>query len=75
MLHCDACGAALDRKQNGAALAFQYADANREEVVTQFWIEAGERAEKKKTDQAVRLVKMAQGRRDARTRSEAETGA
>jgi hypothetical protein len=74
VLHCDACGAELDRKQNGAAVAFQFASAVREDVVTQFWTEARDKVDARKAAQAEKREKMAQGRRAARQRDE-ETAA
>lgn len=75
-LHCHACGAVLDRKQNGAAVAWQSVNSQREDAVTNFWLElrAGEEAKKEK--KAEKLSKMADGRRvAARTRSDGFNGA
>jgi hypothetical protein len=38
ILHCQECGAELDRKQNGAALAWQMVNGDLESLVEQFWI-------------------------------------
>ncbi|THD10077.1 hypothetical protein [Metallibacterium scheffleri] len=69
VLHCVECGAELDRKKNGAAIAWQFAHENLDEAVTDFWAaviaQRCEHAEKTREKKA----KMAEGRRLARTLS------
>jgi len=68
LLQCDDCGATLDRKQNGAALAYQYAWERREEAVCDYWSSVHDHQLEKQAEKAARLEKMSQGRREARTR-------
>lgn len=37
VLHCAGCGAVLDRKKNGAAIAWQWANEDREEKIAEYW--------------------------------------
>ncbi len=67
VLHCEQCGAELDRKRNGAAIAWQAAQDDLEGAVADFWAlalssrrEHAEKAVEKKT-------KIADARRRART--------
>ena len=39
LLVCSECGAVLDRKQNGSAMAWQLVNEVREDAVTTFWLE------------------------------------
>lgn len=75
VLHCVACGAELDRKKNGAAMAWQFANEDLEEAVADFWsaviAQRREHAEKTREKKA----KMAEGRRLARTLSAGESAA
>lgn len=67
MIHCDSCGAELDRKKNGAAIAWQsVSDVETliEEYQTQAMVSAAERAQKL----AEKKAKLAEGRRTARLR-------
>ncbi|MHB8744254.1 MAG: hypothetical protein ACYC9L_14170 [Sulfuricaulis sp.] len=62
-LHCNECGAVLDRKQNGAAVAWQAVFDQYEDLVASYWeksISAAREAEEKKVG---RLAKMVDGRR------------
>ena len=67
ILNCDQCGAVLDRKQNGAALAWQATHAVREDVVEEYWLNAATIFEERRQDKIVKLSKMAEGRKNART--------
>jgi hypothetical protein len=70
LLHCNHCGAELDRKQNGAAMAWQKVSDEVENLVTDFWTEtlsAREEHAKKTMD---KKAKMADGRKAARTKVE-----
>lgn len=60
---CHDCGSVLDRKQNGAAIAWQSANDKREEVVADFWSEYFADSKAKKVKKAERLAKMAEGRK------------
>ncbi len=73
VLHCVACGAELDRKKNGAAMAWQFANEDLEEVVADFWsaVIAQRREHEEKTRE--KKAKMAEGRRLARTLSAGES--
>ena len=73
MLHCADCGAALDRKQNGAAVAWQVASAQREDAVEDFWIAHLGRVSEAKEKKAGKLAKMADGRRKAQSSRTNET--
>lgn len=65
ILHCADCGAALDRKQNGAAVAWQVANTQREDAVEDFWIAHLGRISEAKEKKAGKLAKMSEGRRKA----------
>lgn len=73
VLHCTQCGADIDRKQNGASLAWQMVNEDLESLVEQFWTEtlAARRSQEDKL--AEKKAKMQEGRRNARTISERET--
>lgn len=73
-LHCNDCGADLDRKTNGAAIAWQLANDVREEVVEKYWLDASADAAERRTKKAERQSKMIEGRRLARTSIKDETG-
>lgn len=66
-LICHECGAVLDRKQNGAAIAWCYANEHREIAVTDFWSALVGNNQERQAKKAERLQKMAAGRRNART--------
>lgn len=72
-LHCNECGAVLDRKKNGAAIAWQAVNDQREDVVTAFWSSMVAESQAKKEKKAEQLAKMVDGRRKARTTSDAKT--
>jgi len=67
LLHCTECGADLNRKQNGAALAWQSASDNLESLVEEFWTETFAARRAAQDVQAEKKRKMAEGRRNART--------
>lgn len=69
-LHCADCGAVLDRKQNGAAIAWQVVNAQREDAVEDFWISHLKRIGEAQEKKAGKLSKMAGARRKARTGSD-----
>lgn len=75
VLHCAGCGTVLDRKGNGAAVAWQWANENREEKIAEYWqtkLEKERNAMDKKTE---RLQKMQEARRlkQGKTREPAVT--
>lgn len=67
VIQCQACGAALDRKKNGAAMAWQRVAEQREDLVSRYWIERRAAQEEAQADKAGKLAKMTEGRRKART--------
>lgn len=71
-LHCDSCGATMDRKLNGAAVAWQAVEEVREDVVERFWRELFEDKETKQQKKADTLEKKAKGRSDARAKRVSE---
>ncbi|MDY0036708.1 MAG: hypothetical protein RBS05_12435 [Zoogloea oleivorans] len=70
-LHCADCGAATDRKLNGAAMAWQIAAEEREEAVTEYWLHHAAAQRERAAEQAEKKRKLAQGRADARARADA----
>jgi hypothetical protein len=72
-LHCEQCGASVERKTYGAAIAWQLANDQLEEVVTEFWADTLESRRAAADKQAEKKVKLAEGRRKARTTSGDET--
>ncbi|WP_157353943.1 hypothetical protein [Aromatoleum toluclasticum] len=66
LLRCQDCCADLDRKMNGAAVAWQASLAQREDAVSEFWIEVRAAQEKRSAKKADRLARMTDGRRQAR---------
>lgn len=68
ILHCHGCGAVLDRKQNGAAVAWCLADEERETATMQFWIDRCTSLADRQAQKAEKLAKMAEGRRKASQR-------
>lgn len=73
LLHCTQCGADIDRKQNGAALAWQMVNEDLESLVEQFWTETLAARRDQDDKLAEKKAKMVEGRRNARTISERET--
>ena len=69
-LACSSCGAVADRKLSGAAVAWQIANEQREDLVECFWLETRKAREEERTKALVRKARMAEGRRVARTSSE-----
>jgi len=72
-LLCSDCGAVLDRKQNGAALAWQAVSEKRDDHVEDFWIAHLGKRDDAASKKAEKLSKMAEGRRKTRTGSDGET--
>lgn len=70
MLHCTHCGAELDRKQNGAAMAWRYTSHDLEDVVAEYWIDVHRATADRKAEKHEKLTKMAAGRRNARGSSD-----
>lgn len=66
VLNCTHCGAVLDRKLNGAAVAWQTVCNAREEAVAEFWLFLREAQERKREEKATKLSKMMAGRNKAR---------
>lgn len=75
LLHCSQCGADIQRKQNGAALAWQMVNEDIEPLVEQFWTQALEARREHEGKMAEKKAKMAEGRRAARTTIEGEESA
>jgi len=71
-LLCSDCGAVLDRKQNGAALAWQAVSEKRDDHVEDFWIAHLGKRDDAASKKAEKLSKMAEGRRKTRTGSDGE---
>jgi hypothetical protein len=65
-LHCMDCGAQIDRKQNGAAVAWMHADAVRETLVADYWLDRIAGKEARLSEAKDRLAKMAAGRSASR---------
>lgn len=72
-LACVDCGAVVDRKQNGAALAWQEVSEQRDSHVEDFWIAHLGKCDDAHAKKAEKLTKMAEGRRKARTGSDVES--
>lgn len=70
-LNCADCGALIERKVNGAACAWQIANAGRDDAVSQYWIERAATINNKNETNALKRERMAAGRRAARAASEA----
>ena len=66
ILHCGNCGATVDRKLNGAAVAWQEVNKQREDAVKTFWLEFYADRDAKGKKKRETLEKRAQGRRDAK---------
>lgn len=72
-LHCEGCGADLDRKQNGAALVWQHVNAGYEYAVEDYWMAHQETVREKAEKLTEKKAKLIAGRANARTRSAGET--
>lgn len=72
-VHCAVCGAETDRKLNGAANAWVAAEITLESSVAEYHIEVLDQMRKKGEAATERKVKLAAGRRLARTRSDGGT--
>ena len=66
VLHCDQCGAELDRKQNGAAYAWQSVHDVYEAAVAEYWLRFQEERRAKTEDNAAKKLKLIEGRAKAR---------
>ena len=68
VLYCEDCGSTLDRKANGAALAWRIAEARREKLVIEYWeaVQSKQRAAIER--KAEKSQKMAAGRKAAAAR-------
>jgi hypothetical protein len=67
ILHCDECGAVLDRKQNGAAIAWQLADKQKEGAVEDFWVDLRNQRLEQSESKSNRMSKIIQKRRENKT--------
>lgn len=65
MLYCEDCGSAMDRKKNGAANAWQLANAQLEPLVTKYWETVLSKTEEAAMRKAEKSAKMAAGRKAA----------
>jgi hypothetical protein len=74
LMHCLGCGAELDRKQNGAALAWQAAHDDLDTLVEDFWRQRMEAQRERKERQAEKKAKLAGGRQAARAAAAREVG-
>ncbi|WP_414041616.1 hypothetical protein ACJU26_06065 [Acidithiobacillus sp. M4-SHS-6] len=63
VLHCAGCGAVVDRKRNGAAVAWQWANEHREEKIADYWRVKLEKERSALDKKAERLQKMQKARR------------
>ena len=70
LLNCEACGAQIERKANGAACAWQLASAEREGAVARYWVERNAAISGAKEKKADKMTRMAAGRRAARKTSD-----
>jgi hypothetical protein len=61
-LHCASCGGVFDRKKNGAAITWVYADAVRESIVDEYWTGRIAGRESRLSEAKERLAKMAASR-------------
>jgi transposase len=66
ILHCTNCGAALDRKRNGAALAWQEVKNQLDTAVADYWIARNKRITEAREASAEKLRKLREGRKKAR---------
>ncbi|WP_437559549.1 hypothetical protein [Acidithiobacillus sulfuriphilus] len=73
-LYCEDCGSTLDRKANGAALAWRAAEERRESLVTEYWEAVLDKRRAAIERKAEKLTKMADARRLARTASTGRDG-
>ncbi|MCR1347332.1 transposase [Acidithiobacillus ferrooxidans] len=64
-LYCEDCGSAMDRKKNGAANAWQLANAQLEPMVTKYWETVLSKTEESALRKAEKSAKMAAGRKAA----------
>ncbi len=65
MLYCEDCGSVVDRKKNGAANAWQLANAHLEPLVTKYWEAVLSKTEEAALRKAEKSAKMAAGRKAA----------
>lgn len=72
VLHCADCGAVLDRKKNGAAVAWQLVNEQRENLVEEYWAEQLNKEREAAEAKASRLEKMQAARRAKREPALAE---
>ncbi|WP_222105188.1 zinc ribbon domain-containing protein [Denitromonas halophila] len=72
-LDCTNCGARLDRKLNGAAIAWKMANDQREDAVTDFWLNARAARESQVAKKLEKKERILAARRSARTPSDHES--
>ncbi len=65
VLYCEDCGSTLDRKKNGAALAWRAAEEQRESLVTEYWEAVQSKRWAAVERKAEKSQKMAAGRKAA----------
>ncbi len=65
VLYCADCGSTLDRKKNGAANAWRFAEKDLESLVTSYWETVLDRQNKAGERKAEKSAKMALGRKAA----------
>jgi hypothetical protein len=70
VLNCLDCGAVIELKRNAAAVGWQAANADLERLTQEYWQAAADAERKAKEAKALRLTKMAAGRKTARTQRE-----
>jgi hypothetical protein len=73
-LTCQDCGAIVDRKCNGAAVAWQAAHGQFEDAVADYWSEAIRSQEQRHATHAAKKQRMADGRRAARASRQEPAG-
>lgn len=72
LVQCTDCGAETDRKLNGAAVAFQFAEASRDDAVEDFFTKAAERRKTLDLAKHLKLEKVQEARRKGLKEKEKE---
>lgn len=63
LLHCNGCGAQLDRKKNGAAVAWQTVSDNIEDLIVDYHNTASEESQKRQVTKVEKQAKIIAGRK------------
>jgi hypothetical protein len=73
-LYCTDCGSTLDRKKNGAANAWRFAEKDLESLVSSYWETVLDRQNRAGERMAEKLAKMVLGRKAAAAARKSDTG-